>query len=283
MAESGSFTQAGEKLNVSTAAVNKQINLLEKSLGVSLLNRSPRHMSLTEIGHHFYNKFKKIIEKMDEVKQFAGANPNKLTGHLRIYGCAGLINYFIVPHLAEFTSLNPLLTIEIHNIDYVPNFYKEEPDIFVGIDNANTILQKCDVVAAPLIEYRYIYCASPTYLGTHVGQKIEVVNDHCYISPPAPINDMLLDQNPEMLFKPKHLIKVNSNYSSLHATLNGIGIARIPDFMANVYIKTGQLKHIFTKQDSKLVKAYLFYKKHRYPELKIMRFKKFIQDKVVAR
>ncbi len=98
--------------------------------------------------------------------------------------------------------------------------------------------------------------------------------------PPTQVNDML-EQSQEMLLKPKHLIKVNSSYSSLHAALSGMGVARLPDFMASKYLQSGELQHIFSEQNSKLMKAQLFYKKQRYPELKVINFKKFIQGKML--
>lgn len=272
-----------KKLEISTTAVSKQIKLLENELGATLLVRSPRHVSVTETGHHFHDKFKQLVEQIDDIKQFAGTLQHKLQGHLRIYGCAGLSNYFVAPHLAAFMALNPLLTIEMHNNDYVPDFCKEEIDIFVGVMNEEISLQQNELVAAPLIEYRLIYCASPAYLAQHGEPKSLEVNNHCYITHIARPNDMPFDQNQEVFFTPKHLIKVNSNYSALHAALNGVGIAKIPDFMAYDYLQQKRLKHIIIGQTPKKSNAYLFYKKQRYPERKIIAFKKFIQERNAAR
>jgi len=101
VADSGGFTAAARRLNLSTTTVSEHVQALEDTLGVRLLNRTSRHVSLTDIGHEYYERCAQILQELEEADELASALQTTPRGRLRVYCHQGL-GRFIEPVITGF-------------------------------------------------------------------------------------------------------------------------------------------------------------------------------------
>src|SRR6202045_4197039 len=104
--ERGGFSAAGRHLNLSKARVSHQVQALENALGVRLLNRSTRRISLTEAGRSYYERCVQILQDLEEADQAAGARQATPRGQLRVY-CHQGIGRFVSPIVRGMIASGP--------------------------------------------------------------------------------------------------------------------------------------------------------------------------------
>jgi DNA-binding transcriptional LysR family regulator len=104
--DSGGFSAAGRRLNLSKSTVSDQVQSLENALGVRLLNRTTRRISLTESGRGYYDRCVQILQDLDEADEAAGAQQGTPRGQLRIY-CHENIARIVAPVVTDFLTRHP--------------------------------------------------------------------------------------------------------------------------------------------------------------------------------
>ncbi|HKN30374.1 MAG TPA: LysR family transcriptional regulator [Roseiarcus sp.] len=163
VAEIGSFTAAARRLNLSTTRVSEQVQALEHALGVRLLYRTTRRVSLTEVGHEYYERCSQAVLDLDEADRFAGALQATPRGRLRVY-CPNSLDPFIAPVVRDFLQQNAEVSIDLRTgglplIDLV-----EE-----GFDLAISYVSPPDstLVRRQLATWHFVLCCAPAYLENH--------------------------------------------------------------------------------------------------------------------
>jgi DNA-binding transcriptional LysR family regulator len=157
--ESGGFSAAGRRLHMSVTMVSNHIRALEDHLGVRLLNRTTRKVSLTEIGKAYYERSKQIIADLEEADRLAESLNATPRGTLRVFTNSHLIR-FLLPMVSEYLSRNPGVAIDLSTGERVPDLIDE------GFDLAIHTLPPRDssVVVRRLTSWRHILCCAPSYL-----------------------------------------------------------------------------------------------------------------------
>src|ERR1700731_4799130 len=110
--ESGGFTAAARRLDLSITTISNHVQALEDGLGVRLLNRTTRRVSLTEIGREYYERCAQILAELDEADRVAGALQLAPRGHLRVH-CHTAIIRFIAPIAAAYLLDNPDISLDL--------------------------------------------------------------------------------------------------------------------------------------------------------------------------
>src|ERR1700750_1479568 len=110
--DSGGFSAAGRRLNMSTTMVSNHVQALEERLGARLLNRTTRKGSLTEIGKNYYDRRVQILADIDQADDIAGAMQSTPRGTLRIYTATHIVP-FVAPVVAQFLSAYPEAKIDL--------------------------------------------------------------------------------------------------------------------------------------------------------------------------
>ena len=125
--ESGSFSAAARRLNMSTTMVSNHVQALEDRLGVRLLNRTTRKVNLTEIGKTYYDRSTQILADLEQADDVAGALQSTPRGTLRIY-CTTHIVPFVSPVVAQFLATYPDVKVELiigeSSIDMIDEGYR---------------------------------------------------------------------------------------------------------------------------------------------------------------
>jgi len=163
VAESGGFTAAARRLNLSTTTVSEQVQALENALSVRLLDRTTRKVNLTEIGRDYYERCSQILLELEEADQVAGALQVTPRGVLRVYCHNGLAR-FIAPVVSDFLHRNREVSMDLRTGDLPMIDLVEE-----GFD-----LAVCPAIPADsafmrrrLSTWHYVLCCAPVYLQSH--------------------------------------------------------------------------------------------------------------------
>ena len=177
--ETKSFSEAARQLGVAKSAVSKQIAQLEKEVGVRLLNRTTRSLSLTEAGEIFYRHSAEIVNRtkiaLSELREYQ----NQPTGTLRISCPVSFGTQHLVPVIREVRALYPLLKIDLLLEDRVINMVEDAVDLAIRIG----WLQESNLVAKKICETPVIVFASPEYLAQKGTPKIpQDLQQHDWIS-----------------------------------------------------------------------------------------------------
>ena len=115
VAESGGFSAAGRRLNLSTATVSDQVQTLENALGVRLSNRTTRRVSLTEIGRIYYERCVQILHDLEEADETAGAQQAAPRGQLRVHCQQGIVQ-FVAPVVVDFLTRYPEVSVDLRHV-----------------------------------------------------------------------------------------------------------------------------------------------------------------------
>jgi DNA-binding transcriptional LysR family regulator len=161
--EAGSFVGAAEGLRISKAAVSRHVDALEQRLGVRLLQRTTRRLSLTEEGRMFAVRAKEILAALEEAESEVGSRTREPSGLIRINVPLTFGIMHLAPLWADFLQNYPLIDLDITLNDRVVDLVEEGYDLAVRISD----LPNSGLISRKLVSTRTVLCASPTYLERH--------------------------------------------------------------------------------------------------------------------
>lgn len=127
--DSGSFTDAAKVLNMAKSAVSRHITLLENEVGVRLLSRTTRQLSLTKVGQIYYQSCQKIVEETQFMQNEISVLQNQPVGSLKIAATNSIGNIYIAPLIVEFMRLYPNINIDLMLQDQVIDMVEEGVDV----------------------------------------------------------------------------------------------------------------------------------------------------------
>ncbi|TXG78062.1 MAG: LysR family transcriptional regulator [Rhodocyclaceae bacterium] len=156
----GSFSAAGRQLDLSPSAVSKAMSRLESRLGVRLLNRSTRKLSLTEAGSVFYSHSLAMLTAMESAEDSLAGFGSVPAGTLRISSTPGFANLQLLPLLPDFQLRYPRIKVDLRLTGEVVDLVREGIDVAIRLG----ALSDTSLVGRKLGESRRIVCASPDYL-----------------------------------------------------------------------------------------------------------------------
>jgi DNA-binding transcriptional LysR family regulator len=263
--QENSFVAAARKLDISTAAISRQVSRLEKNLGAQLLMRTTRQIALTEIGAEYYKHCQKALAEIregDELILGAQAEP---VGILNLTSNRHFANEYLIPHLAEFIKLYPKLILNLELAERFPDFTEENIDILFGV----SLEGPPNLVRKRITKTRYVLCASPDYLQKKGIPKTpdELIN-HDYITHSMrPDNYIYFRGNKKISLQP--ILYLNDCQAMLECAIRGIGIVLLHDYIVRDAINKGLLIEILQPFQESEKAVYLYYQMQRYLQPKI--------------
>ncbi|HEX2885610.1 LysR family transcriptional regulator [Vineibacter terrae] len=242
--DSGGFSAAARRLNMSATMVSSHVQALEDHLGARLLNRTTRKVSLTEVGKVYYERCVQILAELAEADRVAGALQSMPRGTLRIYTNTHIVR-FLAPVITEFLTLYPDVSIELGMGERMVDLVEE------GIDLAIRTLQPSDasLIVRRLSPWQHFLCAAPAYLEKHgMPQVLEDLTRHnCLRYAFYPFGDEWRFIGPDG--KPA-AVRVSGNLLSAsgetlqHVALAGQGLFLAPSFIAGEDLRAGRLVQV---------------------------------------
>jgi DNA-binding transcriptional LysR family regulator len=248
--DAGSFVGASEELDISKAVVSRLVAELENRLGVRLLHRTTRKLSMTEEGQTFYARCKSLLADVEEAEAEVMTQTGQARGVLKLNVPVtfGILN--LAPLWGDFLSQNPAVTLDVTLSDRVVDLVEEGYDLAVRIGR----LSSSSLVSRQLSSSRLVLCASPAYLlrqtkpthpshlTTHsiIAYSLLSIGDHWEFTGPKGM--VKVKVTPRM--------KTNSGDTCLRAALDGHGIILQPSFIVNQYLESEQLVEILPSYKS---------------------------------
>lgn len=276
--EEKGFAAAGRKLNISNAAVSKQITKLENGFRTELLIRTTRQLALTESGQHLYALAKKFRTEFEEIENLFSGLRKEPSGTLTI-GCTWhFAEVVLIPNLMEFYEKYPKVSLDIINVERLPDLYKEGIDINI----ATALIGRDDYIHRKIAETKYTYCASREYLkkfGT--PQKPKDLLKHRYLTHTGRMPDNVLEfKSKKITLEP--FMRLNDSRIMIQCALQGLGIIKLHRYALEELIKEGALVEVLKECDEAIQPIYLYYQLQRFLPPKLRCFIDFVCAKIKA-
>lgn len=239
----GSFTAAARSLSVSPSAVSKSVRRLEETLGIALVSRTTRSLTLTAEGRDLHERALRLLrdaEAIEEVAKTARAEPS---GTLRIAASLPIGIHVIAPVLPAFRALYPKVTIDLRLSDQFVDMIEEGIDVAVRIGD----LADSRLLSRRLGPHRFCCFASPAYLAARgTPQHPDDLAGHDTVNLRYQSSGQLLrwpfrvgDRDIEIL--PPSAIVMDASEALMAALVAGGGIGISADFIAAPFVARGEL------------------------------------------
>ena len=271
-----SFSGAARQLGIARSAVSRHISLLEKSIGVRLLNRTTRRLSLTEVGETYYQSCARIVAEAETATRRISQLQDEPQGTLKVAAPISLGNQFITPLVREFMRRHTALSVELLLDDQIIDMVKEGIDISIRVG----WLHDSNLVARKLGDWPRFLCASPDYIERHGRPESPAqLVDHEWIiftTLPTPYHWTFAKNKRQERIQVKGRLKTNNADAIRSSMLAGAGIAAQASFLVRDDIKAGRLEHLLPDYDCGSVGMYAVYQDRRYQQAKVRLFIDYI-------
>ena len=161
--EKGSLARAALEQNITPVMLGRRIDALEKRLGVKLMHRTTRHLTLTEEGTVFLDHCRKLLDELDFAEKIISEGRHKATGHLVVSAPAAYGRKHVAPHAPAFLAANPDVRISFNLTDRGVDLVREGYDVGIRIGGAIDP----NFVAVKLASNRRVVCGTPAYFERH--------------------------------------------------------------------------------------------------------------------
>jgi DNA-binding transcriptional LysR family regulator len=280
VAEAGSFTHAGERLNLSQSAVSRQISGLEDSLRVPLFHRHARGLKLTEQGELLYHTAHDVFAKLAMAEARISETKEHPQGPLKINTTVAFGSIWLTPRIRKFVELYPDIEVSLVLADTELDLSMREADAAVRMMPP----KQPDLIQKHLMTLRYHVYASPEYLANHgTPETPEELDDHNLVvygddaKPPVPNLNWLLEAGTPPGVRREPVLRVNSIYGIFRAVQSGLGIGAIPDYMSR---EVGNLVEVLPELRGPQLDAYFVYPEEIRNTKRIAVLRDFLVDQM---
>lgn len=240
--DAGSLSNAARLRDVAVSSVTRKLDQLETELGVKLLRRSSRSMTLTDAGQQFIVSARHILNELDDAKAALLDSQTNLRGILAVTAPSSFGRRHVLPATISFMKLYPQIEIELHLNDHLVDLVEQRIDVAIRIG----LLPDSDLVATALAPNRRIVCASPAYLDKNGSPRApqDLLNHNCLslASRPLPTGWWNFSGVNKGVSLP-----ITGNFRSddtealLQMALEGVGIVHLASWLVGEKIATGEL------------------------------------------
>lgn len=266
--EAGSFTKAADSLQMPNASVTKLVQSLEAHLGVKLLQRTTRRLTVTADGVAYYEKTGRLLKDLGDIDGSFGAAQSRPRGHLRIDAGGSLASLVLIPALADFISRYPDIQIDVGVSDRHVDLIADSVDCVVR----GGPITDLSLVARHLGDTGWVTCATPAYLRAHgVPSHPDALK-----TPPHRVVNYLSARTGRILpmrfvrgaeqveVAPRHAVGVNESNGHLAAGLAGLGVIQTFAYMARAQIASGALVPLLADWQPAAYPFYIVYPPNRH-------------------
>jgi DNA-binding transcriptional LysR family regulator len=261
--DSGSLTAAADALDVSQPSMVRTLAALERDLGVRLLNRTTRRMSLTDEGRDYYERGRQIVAAVDDAQQSLSARHATPHGRLRIASSVPFGRMFVAPVVAAFLAEHAEINIELLLLDRVVDLVEEGMDLAVRV----TILPDSSMVAHHIGDTRRVVVASRAFLKTITVPKIpsDLSGQRCvsFTGVVSPTHWNFGDGRKQLQVSIKNVLVTNQIDAAIHACEQGAGFGQFFDYHVLEQIKSGRLVKVLQPYESETIPASIVYPSSR--------------------
>ena len=277
LVKAGSLSAAAREMDLTPPAVSKRISHLEERLGVRLLNRTTRHISVTAEGEVYLGHARRILLEVQEMEQEVLSSRAQPKGLLRVNCTLGFGRTFIAPAISALVSKHPEMEVQL--VLSATPLSVADGDFDVGIRFG--LPPDSNIIARKLMPNRRFICASPLYLQKHPAPQIptDLARHNCIV--------LRQDDTAYGIWRFKHgeiceTVKVKSSLSSndgevvLNWALEGHGILMRAEWDIAKYLRSGRLVRLLDDYDLPAADIYAVYPERHYLCAKVRVFIDFL-------
>ncbi|HVE49720.1 MAG TPA: LysR family transcriptional regulator [Casimicrobiaceae bacterium] len=274
--EQGSFARAAERLGVSTSAVSRNVSDLEAHLGVRLLNRTTRRLSLTESGQAFLERAVQLIADLEEAEANVSAGALSPRGTLRVTCATTFGERYIAPAIAKFASRHPDLRFDVELSDRIVDLVDEGFDLAIRIGAPGSSA----LIARRIGATELVCCASRAYLARHGTPKVpEDLASHRCLHYTYAARDVWRFRDPggsERAVRINGPVLANNGRFLASLARSGAGIVLEPDMIVGDEIAAGALVRLLAGFAPPPLPIYAVYASRRHLSAKVRSFVDFL-------
>lgn len=267
--ETGSFINAADKLSLSKSAISRFLNTLEQRLGVRLLQRTTRKVTLTNEGNLFYQRVKDILALIEESESELHPHQSEPAGLIRINVPVSFGIHHLAPLWAEFMSRYPKVELNVTLNDRIVNLLDDGFDLAVRIAH----LPNSTLISKKLASTRIVLCASPDYLAEHgtPTHPSQLTKHHIISYSHSSIENERTFHGPDGATTVRYQASFNTNNGDTcrAMALKGGGIILQPTFLIQNDLQQGTLVEILPEYQYTTLDIYAIYPSKRFLPLRV--------------
>lgn len=234
VAEAGSFTHAGDNLNLSQSAISRQISGLEQELGMPLFHRHARGLILTEQGEILFQTACDMSDRLKQVEIQLSDSRNLPAGPLTMTTVEFIASTWLAPQISTFKESYPKIQLTMLLDDRIYNLSKREADVAIRLQKT----EHSDLIERHMTSIGFSLCASKSYLEKH-GRPKKKTDFAYHMMIGYPLNTYTPFIKPNWIFgklnidinNNPNVILINSMHTRYTAVKNGTGISVLPNYI----------------------------------------------------
>ena len=275
--DTGSITAAADALDASQPAMVRTLAALERDLGVRLLNRTTRRMSLTDAGRDYYERAKLIAAAVEEARQSLTSRHALPRGRLRIASSVSFGRTFVAPVVAEFLAAHAEIHVELLLLDRVVDLIEEGMDLAVRVAK----LPDSSMIAHSVGEVKRLLVASPIFVKS-VGlpkSPTDLKGQRCvsFTGVTSPAHWEFHEGRKRLQIPVKSAFVTNQVDAGVLACVEGVGFGRFLDYHVAAHLHTGTLTRLLKKFEGEPIPANIVYPSSRHQSANVRAFVDFAQ------
>ncbi len=279
VADAGSLTHAGDKLNLSQSAVSRQIRALEEQLNTTLFHRHARGLILTEQGELLFDATSAMNRRLDTAAARIRDSEEEVFGELRVTTTTGFGSIWLAPRLQKLYDKYPDLRVDLMLEERVLDLPMREADVAIRMKEPS----QADLVRKKLMTVRMALFATKSYLAKRgTPQSLDDLHNHrliCQSTDSTQVSAGLSLTQLLLTYEIGALLTVNNYFGVLQSVLHDLGIGALPDYVALEY---PALSRVLDDTQSAEVPVFLAYPEELRHSKRVAAFRDFVQDEIRA-
>ncbi|WP_342379944.1 LysR family transcriptional regulator [Myxococcus stipitatus] len=272
--EAGSFVGGGRALGLTRSAAGKALARLEARLGVRLLHRTTRQVSLTDDGRVFHEHCLQVRAALDDAEASVGQRPGTPRGVLRLTVPDAFGRLLVLPLVDEYLRAWPEVQVEVSITDRVVDIIEEGYDLAVRINVSSPDIR---LVSRLVGQDEAVVCAAPSYLRAHGAPSslAELTEHEClhFCSRTQRQRWRLREKGGAWVrVEGRSRLRLDSGEAIRNAAVAGLGIAYLPRFLVDEDLESGRLEALLPSCDTDPVPISALYPSKRFLPAKVRRF-----------
>lgn len=279
VADAGSLTHAGDKLNLSQSAVSRQVRGLEEQLNTNLFHRHARGLILTEQGELLFDATRAMNKRLDTAAARIRDSEEEVFGELRVTTTTGFGTLWLAPRLSKLYDKYPDLKVDLMLEERVLDLPMREADVAIRLKEPS----QADLVRKRLMTVRMCLFASSEYLKINgTPTVIEDISNFrliCQSTSSDQVGAGLSLIQQLLMYDIKSMLTVNNYFGVLQGVLNNLGIGVLPDYLIQDF---PDLVRVLPDVESAEVPVFLAYPEELRQSKRVAAFKDFVQDEIIT-
>jgi len=262
--EAGSFTAAARLLGMPKTTVSRRIASLEREVGVRLVQRTTRSLSVTDAGRLYYEQSSQALRTIEDANLRLAETRAEPSGTIRISAPVGFGAHYLTSAVFDFLAAFPKTQVELHLTDDKLNLVENRIDLAFRTG----ILPDSTLTARKLGSTHRILCGSPDYLARHGEPQAaaDLARHHCVIAGPSTGSAHWVLDGP----RGQETVSVSGRFAAnemqavIAAAIAGYGIAQLPYQVAEALVRNGRLRRVLGDYTTPVGGVYAVYPTSRH-------------------